>query len=96
MPSFTVLLLFETRFLPAALMVGVSGGREFRTAYWIIVLTAELLATLPTPTLSTSCTYYELIIRFKPTSKNIIASSVFQTPALTPGALFGVVAHLSI
>jgi len=96
MPSFTVLLLFEIRFSLAAFMVSVSGGREFRAAYRVIVLAAELLATLPAPTLSTSCTHYELIIRFKPTSKNIIARGVFQTPTLTPGALFGVVAHRSI
>ena len=96
MPSFTVVLLFEISFLPAALMVGVSGGREFRAAYRIIVLAAKLLTALPTPALSTSCAHYELIIRFKATRKNIVARSVFQTPPLTPGALFGIVAHLSI
>ena len=96
MPSFTIVFLFEFGLLPAAVMVSVSGSREFRAAYWVIVLTAELLATLPAPTLSTSCAHYEFIIRFKATRKNIVARSIFQTPALTPGALFSVVTHLSI
>ena len=70
--------------------MSISGRREFGTGDRIIVLAAELLTTLPAPRLSTACANREFVVSLKTACKNVVAGGVFQTPALTPGALLSV------
>jgi hypothetical protein len=92
----TIIFLLEVGLSLAAIAMILSGRREFRTCYRIIVLAAEFLATLPAPRFPTTSAYYKLIVCFKTTGKNIVARSVFQTPSLTPWALLSIVCALHL
>lgn len=55
-----------------------------------MVRRAVFFPASPTPRATTSCAHYESTSEVEAARKNIVACGVFQTPARTPGTLFGI------
>ena len=84
----------ESFFLGAAGPVILLGRRGFSARCWINIDRAELFPTLPAPGTATPGAHGECARRLEATGKNLVTSSIFQSPALTPRTLFCVSCHL--
>lgn len=62
--------------------------RKFLARRRVMVRRAVFFPTAPTPRATTSCAHYESPSEVEAARKNVVACSVFQTPARTPGTLF--------
>ena len=93
-PSTTILRLDKPLFVSTTRRVVIVSSRRRPVARLRVdVQAAELLATLPTPGLAAAGPDDKDSLGGKTTGKNVITGSVFETPSLTPGALFSVVGH---
>jgi len=63
---------------------------EFLARRWVMIRRAVFFPAAPTPRATTACAHYEFSPEVQATRKNVVTRGVFQTPALTPGTLFGV------
>ena len=64
--------------------------RKFLACRRIVILGTIFLPATPAPGLAAAHTYLEISLEVEAARKNVVARGVFQAPALTPGALFGV------
>ena len=60
----------------------------------INVLPAELFAAGPTPGSTATGVHHEAASGLETAGENVVAGSVFEGPAFTPGTLFGVGGHV--
>jgi hypothetical protein len=91
MPSRTITLFRESRLLTTTTTrVMILGRVETLSCCRIIILSAILLSTFPTPGPSTALSEMKDTRCFQATSENIGTGIVLQTPAITPRTLLGI------
>jgi hypothetical protein len=62
----------------------------------INVDSAKLFATFPAPGAPTTGPDHKVALALQTTCKNVVAGCIFESPSITPGALFSVIArHLT-
>ena len=89
--SSAVLGLVETCLsIAASRRMIVLRARKFLACRRIVILGTIFLPATPAPGLATAHAYLEIPLEVEAARKDVIARSVFQTPALTPGALLGI------
>ena len=95
MPAWTIVFFDIAWFFSAARggMI-VLGSLGLVPCSRINVLPAELFAAGPTPGSSTTSVHHEAATGLQTAGKNVVAGSVFEGPAFTPGTLFGVCGHV--
>jgi hypothetical protein len=92
-PHAIVLPLVSLLLDAAASVVVVSGRLRPAAGHRVVILSAELFATLPTPGAAAAGPYDKSATRIEATGKDVVAGRILQAPAGAPGALLGVVGH---
>jgi hypothetical protein len=77
MSTGAVVILLELSLSHTAGTMVLLSAWELLASFLIIVYSAKLLATLPTPATPTTSTYGEFVIRFKAACKNVVARGIF-------------------
>ena len=91
MSSRTIRLFRISAFFGATCRIMRIQRTGFLSGHRINILTAKLFFTVPAPRPTATSTNHKFSTGFKSACKNIITSSIFETPTTTPGTLFRII-----